>query len=183
VTIIAGYDDGATAALGSDTQVQTDHIKAPGRKKVYQVGRCLVGAAGCGLWYDFLREQSEAEVGLGLPDAWWGRPFCVWLAKSWLSWAKERGHGAMGAPSWYLDGTMLCATPGGLFVIDCMGSVRQCPGYHAIGSGAPVALGVLYARGGTPQERVRVAVQAAVLHAPGCGGDAVVREIDRRSES
>lgn len=184
MTVIAGYDDGKTVAIAADTQEQTSVIRFRGRDKLHQLGPCWVGAAGAGLWHDFLISRSHD----GMPDtispdpAVW-RQACVALAEDWLAWAKERNHGTSEDGSWYVDGSMIVATPGGLFAIDCTGSVRHVHGYHAIGSGTEVAMGALFAlvrvTAANPALCVQAAVDAAIRHAPGCGGEVVCQVVER----
>lgn len=73
------------------------------------------------------------------------------------------------------DGNGLCdillVTSGKAYAILSDGSVSEIKTYWACGVGAEIAMGALYALAPLPAEQaVTVAIEAAIAHANGCGG-------------
>ena len=135
-----------------------------GFAKIQACGTSLVGSTGTPLWASFIRryegdpadERSIEEFGL-----------------AWVRWAKREGDGCdtNGAPV----GCMLVATQRGeLWEVCNDGGVTRIPRFHAIGSGAPFALGALHCGVGASR-----AVAVAIACDACCGGEVQVRCVAR----
>lgn len=179
MTIIAAWYDGmtGTAAVGSDTLHNDGTVKFHGTGKVLRIGRAAIGACGPGVWFRFLNDAAR-EV--GDRD---GHVLACWLADEWRRWAKERDHGYEDDGLHMLPGGMLLATTEGIFALTSDGGVFRHGRYAAIGSGAASATGAFHvldtaswepAHGPTCRTAVVRAVQAAIEHAEGCGGEPIV---------
>lgn len=163
MTCIAAYTLDGVTAIGCDSEAASDY-RTRLSTKLYVVGAMTVGLTGSTTWNRFLR-QCRATTPEELVDAW-------------AEWARARGHGATTDGVWHLDGAGLVATPGWIAEVYPTGSVEEpIEGYAAIGSGAEVAIGVLHVarrQRWAPEDAVRLAVEAAISHARGCGGWPVV---------
>lgn len=204
MSVIVGVEGDNIVALATDSEEQTAGIHVHGITKAVQVGPCWVGYTGISLWDRFLRWVNHEKLcanawDLGTaskpqdPDGavwvntdppvgpqwyWWT---CA-LADAQHEWAKERGHGAVNEAAHYHNSGFVCATPGGLYTIDASGTVRQRP-WFADGCGIQVATGALWALEQwspfTAQKTAIEAVRAAIAHAPGCGGEALIYVVER----
>lgn len=165
MTCIAAFtDEYGVTAIACDTAM-TGPYRATCPTKIFAVGPMWVGVAGQTTWHRFLRECVAATPGE--------------LADAWNRWARERGHGEVSRGTWGLQAEALCVAPGVFSEVFPCGSVESpADGYSALGSGAEVAIGVLwFARRHQMRaaDAVRNAVLAAIAHAQGCGGEAVVQ--------
>lgn len=114
------------------------------------------------LWRDDLEAFQEV-----LEDAW----------DEWQVFNANRGD-------WKATtgGNCLVVVPGAIFELQSDGSVLPCERrYAAIGSGGYHAMGALAAMPNnmTLVNRAKKAVEIAIEHSPGCGGDAVAIELER----
>lgn len=163
MTCIAAYTLGGVTAIGCDSEAAGDY-RTRLSTKLYTVGAMTVGLTGSTTWNRFLRESTATT-----PEE---------LVDAWADWAKARGHGTTTDGVWHLDSAGLVATPGRIAEVYPTGSVESpIEGYAAIGSGAEVAIGVLHVarrQRWAPEDAVRLAVEAAISHARGCGGWPVV---------
>ena len=181
MTVLAAVLDSRahTAAMGGDTQATYGYTKVPSGPKIVKRGNVLYGFSGCQAYFRFLNEIPDEP-----PPANWLNA----LADQWFAWAKERGHGKQNDEgTLLLDGRILVAAPSGLWTLDGDGAVTRHDVYAAIGSGAEVALGSLYSTDFDrpyatcslhPTVRVRLAVEAAIEHAVGCGGEPRVLTVE-----
>lgn len=123
----------------------------------------LVGYTSSYRMGNLLAQSAKAECHeVATPDAWLIDSFVPMLRRlfgkeGFLAKKDEREEG----------GEMLVALAARLFVVQSDFSVLEpLDGYTAIGSGADVALGALYANRGSPAIRVQKAVAAAAHHTP-----------------
>ena len=181
MTCIAAY-------IGADgqTAIAADSLCSNGGVQYEEVGGKLVhlglgwwaGCAGVALWGRFAREFSAQLVSgegalKGCPPSTVPTAF----ADAWLAWAKERSHGVTENGHWCACGEWVLARHGQVVRIGSDGSVVEpSEGYTAVGSGAQVGLGALWAmrqnhgRGHAVADVARMAVRAASSHASGVGG-------------
>jgi len=182
VTIIAAAVDSTGGYLASDSGVSCGGLIYPAGSKVFRLcprvavgfsGSCLLGTLhGTGELDTITRETvaRDSEVAssyLGI-GRWWQR---VHALVRGLETSTLDASGARNLPA---DG--LAVTTDGIYVLSCDGSVIPVDGRSwAIGSGAEVGVGAMYAaRRCGACARVDVAVEAACRYAVGCVGPAHV---------
>lgn len=167
MTIVAAYiDANGDTAIGCDTSCEDSTIRFDIKTKLVRVGDAVVGSSGSPLWRRFLQEYRRPLTEFG--DV-------LSLADAWLDFANGRKHGQLVGDMRYQGGQLLVALPGLLVAIESDGAalVLDC-NYAAIGSGQSVAMGALAVLEGNARDVVEQAIRVAMLHAPGCGGRAVV---------
>lgn len=166
MSVVVGHRSGERVLLACDTQL-TGTVKSLDEGKIARVGPAIIGWTGSPLWGTFARgyagplnDRSQVEL----------------FAAEWWSWARERQHGDMSRQTYIIDGEFLIGIAGRLFEISCDGAVFEHRHYAAIGSGAGVALGALWMLRGDDNGDaiVRLAVEAAIAHAPACGGRVLI---------
>lgn len=100
------------------------------------------------------------------------------MLKDFVSEQRARGDGRVDDDKWHLgfEGLLVCRD--GLFYLYGDGSMAKSPmSYGAIGTGAEVAMGALFAQsyyyaaqvGDLPEQLVGRSVHAAITHSRGCG--------------
>jgi hypothetical protein len=163
--IAAAVDPMGRVAIGCDTELTTTY-RMSSCTKLLTWGPWRVAAAGPSLWRRFVTELAPT-LAEKTPQV---------FADEWVSWARGRGHGGSDGNHLWLDGAWILARPGELVQVGADGAlVVPAEGYVAIGSGASVAVGALYALRHEPvAKQVRAAIEAAIAHGHGCGGDAIV---------
>ncbi len=181
MTIIAGYDDGTTVAIGCDTLVTELFEFDIGSKLVEYLPDHWVGSSGSPLWHRWARDIKCVPPATEIPDG--GRTHEERVADHWIGWAKDRGHGEKSHGQEYQQGALLLANPRGLFLVTADGAVISARGgYVGIGIGGPLAMGALFVGRGmttSPGEKVKGAVLACIRHTEGCGGQAIVQAVER----
>lgn len=173
MTVIAAFQDHAgRVAIGCDQGVTTGDAQHLVATKLTCIRHektgapWWVGGTGRGSYATFLSQASPAAS----PAR---------LAVGWLDWSREHGHAGSEDGAVSMLGRLLGASADGVWTIDGAGCVDDpLDGYHAIGSGGTVALGVLHAArqlGLDAGQAVELAVRAAIAHDPYCAGAPVVQ--------
>ncbi len=164
MTCIAAFTDhvGMTA-IGCDTGM-SGAFRSELPTKIFRVGPMRVGLTGP-TTFDRWAAECVAET----PEQ---------LADDWSAWARARGHGEVRDGIWSLGACALAVQPRKISEVYACGSVVEpSEGYSAAGSGAEVAIGVLWLarQQQLPAEcAVRCAIEAAIAHANGCHGRVIV---------
>ncbi len=175
MTVLAAYiDKDGIAAIAADTEAEVGgEMKVHGIDKLYRLGKCAVGTTGAGGLFFFLNEERYPECGPDDDVEQW-----AWkLRDRWLDTARERGHGFMDEGMWTVPGALLVVGPSSIYTISGDGLIEERLDYVAIGSGGPIAMGVLWLHW---KKRIHdplgakmvvvLAANAAIEHAVGCGG-------------
>jgi ATP-dependent protease HslVU (ClpYQ) peptidase subunit len=180
MTCIVGIEDVDGAIVGGDSNLsnsETQTLIGRSRAKVWRTGPYVIGVAGCPRDADIIRWQTELP---DVPARDLHRHMVVGVVPALRKALKRAGRllraslpsdqgqpGGDGGDAY--DADIMVAIRDRVFVIHGdfqVVSLRE--GYYAIGSGAPVALGALYASKGMKTERrLRLALEAAEAHA--CG--------------
>ena len=168
MSVVVGIVDHGTVYLASDSAL-SGFTKSHNESKMVHVGPAIVGWTGSPLWGTYVRNWAKP-----LED----RASIEFFAAAWCTWARERQHGNMDGLTYMLSGSFLIGTARGeLFEVTGDGAVCQYPQYLAIGAGEAVAMGAIYAaltldrnEGWEMKDAAVLAVEAAIAHAPGCGG-------------
>ncbi len=159
MSVVVGYRSGdGGVCLASDGAI-TGSTRTYGEVKLLaREHGDIVGWTGSPLWGAVVRRWPEPLADRDTIEA---------FAWHWFDWAREKQHGDMHQLTYLIDGSFLIGTPAGeLFEISGDGSVCHHDSYMAIGSGESVAMGTMFAT-----RDVRLAVNAAIHHDPGCGGE------------
>lgn len=166
MTCIVGIAKGGKVWMGGDGEQQTNVKHCDRMPKVARVGQTLIGCAGLMrikqiVHTAFLPPRFDGEIDQ-LPH-WMSSIFVPELQQAIeANIAKRVEDEAWG---------LLVGLHGHLFSIDCSYYVGMPDlQYDAVGSGSEVALGALYAaRNAKPEQRVRIALEAASKHAVAVG--------------
>lgn len=181
MTVLAGTWTAGRVAIAADSRMYACGWTSNHDRKLRRYGDTIIGLAGAGVWERWLDsspsvlDDPDHLIQVHGMDGW-----ADLAADSWLSWAKERAHGDREDHHWSVDGTWLVGHPeGGLRVIDGDGAVfGRGSVYLAVGSGGPIDMA--HRRVGDPSLAL-AAARAAIAHAPGCGGQALVEISPGRS--
>lgn len=184
MTIVAAVFDheSCRGAIAADTGVDYGSHKGDGITKLVDKGDAIVGVAGSALWIRYVREFEEDLDLDEMPALEWAESLSDYL----VDVASELGHRSQDH-----DGTsssefqFLVLTGEGIFAIDPTGCTLEImEPFHAIGSGADVAIGSLFFssrygfdRGVATHEHVESAVESAIAHGRGCHGGILIRTI------
>lgn len=177
MTVIAAYfKSPADYAIGADEQAECNGIINLGVVKIHQWGSVLFGGWGAQAQTQraarHMLASSSPTDQVGLDAA-----LCD-LHAYLLAHAGPQGSGTI--PS--VGAGFLFVGPFGIVEVDYSGGLNYHKKYWAGGSGAPIALGMMYARVPAPEfpasESVRLAVKAAICFDAGCGGEPHVLAVE-----
>ncbi|MEA2647225.1 MAG: hypothetical protein QOE92_2308 [Chloroflexota bacterium] len=166
MTVIIGIAQDGLATLAGDS-AETDwrgNQVLIAEEKVFRFGDVLVGTSGSPRVAQLIRFKMKApELGDADPLAYLVKDFIPKVRKCL---AENSKHSANKSES-EVDGVLLVGCRGRVFEIDSYLSVSEpIWGYAAIGIGAPVALGALYATRHLENvpRRIELAMEAAERH-------------------
>lgn len=164
MTCIVGIADGGIVYLGGDSASSTPDGESflPTRPKVFLIGEIAIGVAGSGRVNQLLRYKLPIPALIADPE----RYVAVDFVDTLKALLKEDGRKD---DELMEDSFLLIGLRGRLFLIDSTFQVSEMRcGYEAIGSGAQIALGSLYATNDDvtfgPRARLRMALNAAQEH-------------------
>jgi ATP-dependent protease HslVU (ClpYQ) peptidase subunit len=168
MTCIVGLIDGGDVYLGGDSALSTgNEIIAQRQPKVFRVGDFLIGCSGSArikllLSYAFNPPKRPFAKDL---ESYMATDFLNAMRKCFKDGGLARKDSEV--ESYY--GSILIAHRGRLFHLGSNYSLFEAHcGYDAVGSGAEVAKGALYAtRLLPPRERLLLALEAAATHVEG----------------
>lgn len=188
MTILATFQDPSGAVwIGSDGRVMCNGIVERDDSSKWEIdagGAWAVGVAGYLGVLQIAAAEAEAQyggtqIGLGSQgEAAHRFAECMRRRLNEIGWAAESSRGD--APR--RDQDLVLLMGGRIWDVD-LGLGIAIPMAHGLwcwGSGSAYGLGAGYAAirdGWTPEQIVRVAVQAAVRYDPGCGGEPWIRRI------
>lgn len=164
MTCIAAVEGEGVVWIASDTKITDGDTKDRIYGKAW-IGKDGIAFAGAGVW----RACQVLRHGTRIPKRLKGQDPMQWLVTK-LTRAITNGQDEAELTEQDRQISILVVMDGRIYHIDTSMSVTPCPrGYHAIGSGANVALGSLYSSTGkAPRARVSMAVKAACEHDAGC---------------
>lgn len=163
MTCIVGIAENGVVYLGGDSASSTPDGESflPTRPKVFLIGEMAIGVAGSGRVNNLIRHKLTIPPVTLDPERYLAIDFVDTL-KSLLKDDGRKDDELME------DSFLLIGLRGRLFLIDSTFQVSEMRcGYEAIGSGAPIALGSLYATswdGNPPLGRLQMALNAAQEH-------------------
>lgn len=176
MTILIGLRTPSSAVLGADSQLNWGDTKILGSKKLFEIGRFILGISGPARLGTLLVEAKQKLNRVTTPGG---------VAKT----LKD----LISADDWKVDETasgprcsdvsiLLCNTrTGGLYWLDGSFSVEEVSIGHFIclGAGDDIATGAMAALDTLePKDRVRRALGIACQFNAACGGELVVREVE-----
>lgn len=175
MTVIAALVHNGTIYMGGDSAgVSGYDINIRSDPKVFRQGPFLIGTSGSFRYGNILRYHF---------DPWVPRPSDLidpmrYMATTFIDHLRERMD-EHGIPDDEQDGVSLVGYRGALYRIDADYQVGTFwDGYGAIGCGAPLAQGALYAsRRMQPIRRIRLALEAAERYNGGVSGPFVMEEL------
>ena len=188
MSVVIGLRDYSRTVIGSDGRLSNDdHIVADDVPKWFNLrgSEYYLGMVGQYRGLVLAAEHAEALVGdryMPVDPCHSGRavPMIasavreILRADGWVDEAKD------GKPRW-LDVEFLIAWPGGLVHVSGVGTLRAIDTFIAIGSGADYALGALWAMqtagGISAEDRVDIALGAAMRYSGSCGGKVLVETL------
>lgn len=184
MSVVIGLRDGPFTVIGCDGRLSNDdYIVADDVPKwvALRGSPYYVGIVGQYRGLSLVAEQADTLVSLS-PDASF-REAVPKIARAVREILKGDGwvdEAADGKPRW-LDLEFLIAWPGGLAHVSGVGTVREIDTHIAIGSGSDYALGALWAMqtagGVTAEDRVEIALGAAMRYSQSCGGKVLVHVV------
>lgn len=170
MTCVVGVQGDGFAVIGADSAgVIGWTVERRADEKVFRRGAFLFGIAGSFRMGNVLRWSFDAPDQGDVGDE-------QYIHTAWLDALREamkaRGYAKQENNVESLGGgSFLVAYHGRLYEVDCDYQIgRTLDGYHAVGSGAAVALGALAVMRGHPRRRVLAALEAAEKHNIGVRG-------------
>lgn len=163
MTCIVGIAENGIVYLGGDSASSTPDGESflPTRPKVFLKGELVIGVSGSGRVNNLIRHKLSVPPITADPEHYLAVDF-VDALKAMLKEDGRKDDELMD------DSFLLIGLRGRLFVIDSTFQVSEMMRkYDAIGSGAPVALGALYATSwgdNPPLVRLRMALDGAQEH-------------------
>lgn len=173
MSVIAWARTGDEWAIAADTAETSSVRVSCGLSKLRRVDdNVVIGLAGTSAHLTWLHRQKwliDHYDPAGLED------LACSLDERLRAWAVEVGHVQTPEGIRCHGFEAIVAGFGLAFVLDGSGAVVPvAEDYAAVGSGARVAYGALWAGRGSASDRAERAVLAAIRHANGCGGDPVL---------
>lgn len=177
MTVIVGYHCNDEIHLGCDTEALFGTVRYPKcNDKIYEHGRWVIGMAG------YLRHSS---IVISNCEDIFDPPGDACDIATRIREAIEADCGELesdeGGKSSEFDALLVDLQEMKMYLIDRnFGTMPISPNsYFAAGTGAPVAIGamasmVAYCDTSDPRKMIKVAVEACIEHAQGCGGKAMV---------
>jgi len=163
MSVVVGVVTDTEVVIAADTSLHGETI-SHSEAKLHETDSAYIGWVGSPLWGSFVRNWTEALNGRRTIEA---------FGMAWFDWAREKQHGDMSGLTYLVNGAFLIGTKasGRLFEVTGDGAVCEHHRYAAIGGGEAVAIGALsVVYGGNGEWVARRAVEAAIRHAPSCGG-------------
>jgi ATP-dependent protease HslVU (ClpYQ) peptidase subunit len=165
MTCIVGYIEGNKTYMACDSFIDWGWTRTEVESKIQPIPGLLLGVAGSSRTILMLKHMG-ISVPWGLDHDYareeWLQNTFIPLIHDGMSKAKSlKSEGGIEA----MDNTILAAFPGSLYVISGNFSlVRIIRPYHAIGSGAEVALGAMHSMQKSdlnPKQKLELALEAA----------------------
>ena len=145
--------------------------------KIVKVGTSYIATTGWGLYEDILDDYLVPKEDVALDTK---RQIFSFFMRFWkdlhekYSFVKDQTDEDEDSPFGGLDSTFLIANTHGIFYVSSNMSITKFEKYFAIGSGANVSLGTMYALYDldfSAEEIARKAVKSAMTFNIYCGGD------------
>ena len=172
MTCIVGLEDRGTIYMGGDSAATGDAGSQSLRSdpKVFRVGDLLIGCAGSFRMAQLIRFDTK------LPEHKKSDTDHAYIVRRVI--AAIRKSLAAGGFKDECGGNLIMGYRGRLYEIGCDFDVAPSDEYYrAIGSGEPVALGVMYATadlGWSPEARIRTALEASERYNAWCRGPFII---------
>jgi len=162
MTCIVGLVDNGKVYMGADSAGTNGWLHQTIRldAKMFKVEDFLIG--GCGSFRMLQLLHYKLRPPKRYPDADIMKFMVADFVESVRTCLREGGFTHIKENNEEIDGSFLVGYQGRLFEIECDLQVGESvDGYNGIGSGGMIALGSLYTSQGTPEERIRKALETA----------------------
>jgi ATP-dependent protease HslVU (ClpYQ) peptidase subunit len=169
MTCIVGLKEDGAVYLAADTQCTGGNVKSDFKSKLARNGELIIGAAGSVVIGDLIKYVFRAPK-RGSTDAY--QYLIGEYAPALRTFLKSHEVTNVKDGRTWANFEVVVALDSRLFTVGAYFDVLEYDSYAAKGSGKEVALGALHATDCIePVARVTMAVQAAIKHADGCGGE------------